>query len=125
MLFKNIIKTYIFIYTLIISLLCSTQLWAQDEVQKWLEKENKQLEKYISEQDKQFIEFLKKEWIQIGLENEQPIFNKPKPISLPQYKPDPGESYQNKELESNQPHAETKERFSSLLEEEILEQARN
>ena len=60
-------------------------VYGQEEFEKWLQKENEKFNKFIEEDDKKFVEFLKKEWIQIGLQREVPVYQKPKPLSLPVY----------------------------------------
>lgn len=60
---------------------------AQDDIQKWLRKENKSLEKYQSKEDAQFIEFLKKEWKYYPLNKGIVFDDSPKFEEVPIFKP--------------------------------------
>ena len=71
----------------LISLLVTSFSSAQDDIQKWLQKENKSLQKYISKEDAQFIEFLKKEWKYYPLSKGIVFDEKPKIEVAPIYKP--------------------------------------
>jgi hypothetical protein len=63
-------------------------VYGQDDFEAWLKKDNEKLNRFIEEDDKKFVEFLKKEWTKIGLEREVPVYQKPKPISVPVYESD-------------------------------------
>ena len=76
-------KTWIIVF-----LFCNIGLYAQDDYQKWLESEKKKLETYISEEDKKFTDFLKKEWIKGGLKEAPQLIEKPKPTTFPVFKPE-------------------------------------
>ena len=96
-------KHNLLISLLILSFLFSitSELYPQDDYKKWLKKENEKFNKFVEEDDKKFVEFLKKEWIQIGLEKDVPVYQKPKPISLPVYKPDLNEQLEKPDLKSD------------------------
>ena len=82
-------KQNILTYLLTLLFLCTfaIKLYGQDDYKKWLKEENEKFNKFAQEEDKQFVEFLKKEWIQIVLEKEMPVYKKPKPLTIPEYKP--------------------------------------
>jgi len=90
-------------------LFCTLGLYAQDDYQKWLEKENNKLSTYISEEDKKFADFLKKEWIKGGLKEAPPLLQKPKPVKLPVYKVPEPETNKNTTPVQKEIKAETKE----------------
>ncbi len=74
-------------YGFLLLFVISSMLMAQDDFQKWLKKDQQAYKKYLSEEDKQFADFLKKDWQAFrtskGLKEDQ----KPKPVRLPVAKP--------------------------------------
>jgi hypothetical protein len=60
-------------------------VYGQDEFEEWLQKDKERFSKFIEEDDKKFVEFLKMEWVEIGLQQEVPVYQKPKPTSIPVY----------------------------------------
>jgi hypothetical protein len=62
--------------------------YAQDDYKEWLKKDSEKLANFIKEDDKKFVEFLKKQWIEIGLQRQVPVYLKPKPTAIPVYIPD-------------------------------------
>jgi len=97
----------LFLITLSLINLISVNIFPQDDFEKWLKKEKEKFNKFVEEDDKKFVEFLKKEWIQIGLEKEVPTYSKPKPISLPEYKPNLNEQFKKPELKNEETPVET------------------
>ena len=82
------------ILILILALL-SIKTYSQDDYQKWLEKENQKLNNYISEEDKKFVNFLKKEWIKAELQESRKLIVKPKPIAPVVFKVEKTDDAQN------------------------------
>lgn len=65
---------------------------AQDDYEKWLQKEQARFNQYISEEDQKFADFLKKEWVSVGLQKIKPLLTKPKPAAPPSLKKSEGEN---------------------------------
>ncbi|MEJ2052636.1 MAG: hypothetical protein P8X42_01835 [Calditrichaceae bacterium] len=77
------------IYLLPGILLCAyTYSSAQDDYQKWLEKEKKSYNRFLEKEDKAFSDFLKKEWKAYqsyqGIQSDE----KPKPVAIPVARPE-------------------------------------
>lgn len=66
----------------------SQSIFAQDDYETWLKNEEGKLKSFMEEEDKKFVEFLKKEWKNYDLLKEKSLFEKPKPKTLPAYKPE-------------------------------------
>jgi hypothetical protein len=68
---------------LFIILLISINVYAQEDYQKWLQKENDKFKSYLSEEDKKFGDFLKNEWKAFDLQNGVAAEKTPKPVKPP------------------------------------------
>ena len=66
-------------------------LHAQDDFQKWLEKDQKQFNAFLSEEDKAFSDFLKQEWQPFNSLKGTKRDQAPKPVELPKAKEKPAE----------------------------------
>ncbi|MFC2085076.1 hypothetical protein ACFLS9_08470 [Bacteroidota bacterium] len=64
-----------------------TVQFAQDDYKKWLENQKKKLNNFIKEDDKRFVEFLKKDWEKFQLFQGLKPDKTPKPPVMPVYKP--------------------------------------
>ena len=98
-------------FYLLISILIFSQLhysFAQDDYLKWLQKEQEKYQKYIDEQDKKFLDFLRKEWKEVGLEKGLPSFNTPKPVEPPKFIEVEKKSEEIKVLPPSEPKKKTK-----------------
>jgi outer membrane biosynthesis protein TonB len=73
---------YIYIFILTAFFLSNT-VFAQDDFQKWLKKDQQQFESFLSEEDKAFSDFLKQEWQPYQSEKGKKRDIKPKPVTLP------------------------------------------
>jgi len=65
-------------------LLATFQIAAQDDFYKWSKSEKEKFEKFQSEDEKNFYEFLKKEWKSFELQPSIPSVKNPKPIKIPE-----------------------------------------
>ena len=54
-----------------------------DDYQEWLKKQQAEFGHFQEQQDKEFLEFLKREWKQTDLEPAKPLYTKPKPEASP------------------------------------------
>jgi len=68
---------------LLILFFFAANIKAQDDYEAWLKKEKEKLKIFIEEEDKNFVEFLKKDWKQINLKDGETPFLKPKPKTPP------------------------------------------
>jgi len=68
-----------------------TLLHAQDDFQKWLEKDQEQFNAFLSEEDKAFSDFLKQEWELFHSAKGTQRDKAPKPVVLPKAKEKPVE----------------------------------
>ena len=66
-------------------------LHAQDDFQKWLEKDQKQFNAFLSEEDKAFSDFLKQEWQPFNSLKGTKRDQAPKPVEPPRAKEKPAE----------------------------------
>ncbi|MBP1647634.1 MAG: hypothetical protein H6Q30_1079 [Bacteroidetes bacterium] len=75
---------------LLLLLPSSNRLSAQDdEYQEWLKKQELEYGDFEEQQDKEFLEFLKKEWKLTDLEPAKPLYAKPKPDVAPAFRKGP------------------------------------
>ena len=88
------------IFLIVTLLVFCTIIRAQDDLEKWLNKEQRDLEKFLSKEDKEFMEFLKKEWKEFEMSQGLTFYQKPKPLKLPVYTPPENEEIRNEEEKS-------------------------
>lgn len=72
-----------------ILLYMASMLYAQDDFQKWLEKDQKQFKSFLSKEDKAFSDFLKQEWKPFRSVKGVRRDKAPKPVELPVAKEKP------------------------------------
>ena len=84
-------STLISLGVLIVLLLPTNPLHAQegDEYQEWLKRQQTEYGQFEEQQDKEFLEFLNKEWKQADLEPAKPLYAKPKPEVSPAFRKEP------------------------------------
>ncbi len=70
-------------FLFITMLLVVSQLFAQDDFQKWLQKDQQDFQSFIEQEDKDFSNFLKQEWSPFKTEKGEVPDTSPKPVSLP------------------------------------------
>jgi len=58
-------------------------VWAQDDYQKWLEKDQQKLKEYLDKEDRAFSDFLKKDWKAFQSSKGMKADVKPKPTDMP------------------------------------------
>jgi hypothetical protein len=77
---------YHFIFALFLPLVSITFLLAQDtEYEKWRQNEEGKLQQFKEERDKEFTEFLKREWKAVDVTEGESFIEKPLPGPLPVY----------------------------------------
>jgi hypothetical protein len=89
-------KTKSIFLIVFILVFCST-INAQNELEKWLKKEQQDLEEFLSKEDKEFMEFLKNEWKEFEMSQGVTFYKKPKPLTPPVYTPPQDEEIRNEE----------------------------
>ncbi|MEE9170561.1 MAG: hypothetical protein V3U73_12430 [bacterium] len=81
-------KIAVFCYLSVLLFVCVSPVIAQEEYEKWRKKQQKALQGFSEEQDKQFAEFLKKEWLEMKLMQGMKPVEDPKPVSIPVFVPE-------------------------------------
>ncbi len=74
------------LFVIPVVLFTTSMLYAQDDFQKWLERDQKQFKTFLSEEDKAFSDFLKQEWESFNSAKGTKRDQAPKPITLPAVK---------------------------------------
>ena len=84
---RIIIKLWARIILLVFLLSLFSSLYAQQDFQAWLKKEQEKFQDFKDQRDKEFLDFLKKEWKEIELLQGIKPDDKPKPIDIPVVEP--------------------------------------
>ncbi|MCB0279800.1 MAG: hypothetical protein KDD94_09875 [Calditrichaeota bacterium] len=69
--------------TMLSFLICLIGLISQDDFEKYKQQEKQAFQDFLSKEDQQFIQFLKKNWVKVDLEKAVEAYEEPKPIKLP------------------------------------------
>lgn len=75
------------LFMIVICVLLAISLYSQDEFEEWKQKQQGEMKKYISEQDKAFASFLEKNWDEFETFKAAEKDTTPKPVTVPEVEP--------------------------------------
>ena len=70
----------------------------KQEASAYMDKMRKEFQDYVTKSDKEYSDFLKKEWRAYKIFNGEEIPEKPKPLTIPEFKPKPGQAVSENKL---------------------------